>query len=187
MGDTMTTVDADPFGAIEVDLSRRDERVELNQIYDQALERERSQRRKGFAEFVDRDAETTMGMDEKDVGEIDLVPSYEYDRGYNNGETDLASYHTHDPYSPSDKSDLDEDEKARLASDFPPSSTAHFGPAPEGRVMRRHKQQKAKKVVELTEGNLVIDLKIPTRLEGFLPTWCRGRMGEQGEEVLSTR
>ena len=79
--------------------------------------------------------------------------------------------------------DEDEDEK----SEFPPSSTAHFGPAPQGRVIRRHLQKKAKKVVELTEGNLVIDLKIPTKLEGFLPAATRGRMGEDGDEVLYTR
>jgi chitin synthase len=58
-----------------------------------------------------------------------------------------------------------------------PAPTQHFGLPPEGRVTRRHK---TKKRVPLTAGNLVIDLKIPTRLESFLPT--------KGEpEMMSTR
>jgi hypothetical protein len=130
---------------------------------------------------------------------------------------DLVSYHTKDPrssvYAPfdhadekdgldigdykhtdgpndlryQDETDDDDDDDIDEKSKFPPSSTAHFGPAPQGRVMRRHLQKKAKKVVELTEGNLVIDLKIPTKLEGFLPAATRGRMGEDGDEVLYTR
>ncbi|CAE6435399.1 unnamed protein product [Rhizoctonia solani] len=56
-----------------------------------------------------------------------------------------------------------------------PSDTQHFGPAPEGRMMRRHK---TKKRVPLTEGNLVIDLPIPDRL--VLPK--RGT-----EEMMTTR
>jgi len=40
-------------------------------------------------------------------------------------------------------------------------TTLHFGPAPTGRVVRRHK---TKKRVQLTNGNLVVDLKVPPRL-----------------------
>ncbi len=55
--------------------------------------------------------------------------------------------------------------------------TQHFGLPPEGRVTRRHK---TKKRVVLTAGNLVLDLKIPTRLESFLPV--------KGEpEMMKTR
>ena len=130
---------------------------------------------------------------------------------------DLVSYHTKDPrsslYGPYDQvdekagldigdyqhhddgdddggktygSNEDDDDDLDDEKHHPPS-TAHFGPAPIGRVVRRHLQKKAKKVVELTEGNLVIDLKIPTKLEGFLPAATRGRMGEDGDEVLFTR
>ena len=129
---------------------------------------------------------------------------------------DLVSYHTKDPrsslYGPYDQvdekagldigdyqhhddddgdaktygSNEDDDDDMDDEKHHPPS-TAHFGPAPVGRIVRRHLQKKAKKVVELTEGNLVIDLKIPTKLEGFLPAATRGRMGEDGDEVLFTR
>ncbi|CAE7226150.1 unnamed protein product [Rhizoctonia solani] len=56
-----------------------------------------------------------------------------------------------------------------------PSDTQHFGPAPEGRMARRHK---TKKRVPLTAGNLVLELPIPDRL--VLPK--RGT-----EEMMTTR
>jgi chitin synthase len=42
-----------------------------------------------------------------------------------------------------------------------PLDTQHFGPAPSGRVLRRHK---TKKRVLLTNGNLVMNLEVPPRL-----------------------
>ncbi|KAF8894117.1 chitin synthase-domain-containing protein [Infundibulicybe gibba] len=42
-----------------------------------------------------------------------------------------------------------------------PLETRHFGPAPSGRVLRRHK---TKKRVPLTNGNLVVDLNVPPKL-----------------------
>ncbi|KAF9010650.1 glycosyltransferase family 2 protein [Cyathus striatus] len=39
--------------------------------------------------------------------------------------------------------------------------TQHFGPAPQGRIVRRHK---TKKRVQLTNGNLVVDLDVPPKL-----------------------
>jgi chitin synthase len=42
-----------------------------------------------------------------------------------------------------------------------PLDTQHFGPAPSGRVIRRHK---TKKRVPLTNGNLVVNLDVPPRL-----------------------
>ncbi|KAI0312347.1 glycosyltransferase family 2 protein [Amylostereum chailletii] len=54
-------------------------------------------------------------------------------------------------------------------------ATLHFGPAPTGRILRRHK---TKKRVQLTNGNLVIDLPVPPKL--VLP-----RLG--GFEVMKTR
>ena len=56
-----------------------------------------------------------------------------------------------------------------------PLETQHFGPAPSGRVARRHK---AKKRVQLTNGNFVLDLDVPPRL--ILP-----RRGEP--ETMKTR
>lgn len=42
-----------------------------------------------------------------------------------------------------------------------PVATLHFGPAPPGRIVRRHK---SKKRVHLTNGHLVIPLEVPPRL-----------------------
>ena len=56
-----------------------------------------------------------------------------------------------------------------------PLPTRHFGPAPVGRVLRRHK---TKKRVQLTNGNLVLDLSVPPKL--VLP-----RKGEP--ETMKTR
>lgn len=56
-----------------------------------------------------------------------------------------------------------------------PVETRHFGPAPTGRVLRRHK---SKKRVQLTNGNLVVDLNVPPKL--VLP-----RRGEP--ETMQTR
>lgn len=61
-------------------------------------------------------------------------------------------------------------EKAGAASVFTQSTstsvvphieTRHFGPAPTGRVLRRHK---TKKRVSLTNGNLVVDIPVPPNL-----------------------
>lgn len=42
-----------------------------------------------------------------------------------------------------------------------PVETRHFGPAPTGRILRRHK---TKKRVSLTNGNLVVDIPVPPNL-----------------------
>lgn len=62
-------------------------------------------------------------------------------------------------------------------SDFPktPTDTHHYGPAPVGRVTRRHKQ---KKHIQLTNGNLVVNLPIPSKL--ILPL-------RREEEMMHTR
>lgn len=61
--------------------------------------------------------------------------------------------------------------------DYPdtPITTQHFGPAPVGRVARRIDQ---KKRVQLTNGNLVIDLNVPTKL--VLPL-------RRADEMMKTR
>ncbi|KAF8160662.1 chitin synthase-domain-containing protein [Crassisporium funariophilum] len=56
-----------------------------------------------------------------------------------------------------------------------PLETRHFGPAPTGRVLRRHK---TKRRVQLTNGNLVVELDVPPKL--VLP-----RRGEP--ETMQTR
>lgn len=56
-----------------------------------------------------------------------------------------------------------------------PAETRHYGPAPTGRVTRRHQ---TKKRVQLTNGNLVVDLNVPPKL--ILP-----RRGEP--ETMKTR
>ncbi|KAF8902893.1 chitin synthase-domain-containing protein [Gymnopilus junonius] len=56
-----------------------------------------------------------------------------------------------------------------------PLETRHFGPAPTGRIHRRHK---TKRRVQLTNGNLVVDLDVPPKL--ILP-----RRGEP--ETMKTR
>ncbi|KAF3921708.1 hypothetical protein ABW21_db0205314 [Orbilia brochopaga] len=46
----------------------------------------------------------------------------------------------------------------------------HYGPAPDGATERRHrKAQKSKKQVRLTNGELILDCKIPSILYSFLP------------------
>ncbi|PPQ93816.1 hypothetical protein CVT25_013526 [Psilocybe cyanescens] len=53
--------------------------------------------------------------------------------------------------------------------------TRHFGPAPVGRILRRHK---TKRRVQLTNGNLVVDLDVPPKL----------RLPRRGEpETMKTR
>jgi chitin synthase len=42
-----------------------------------------------------------------------------------------------------------------------PVETRHFGPAPTGRIHRRHK---SKKRVQLTNGNLVVDISVPPNM-----------------------
>jgi hypothetical protein len=48
-----------------------------------------------------------------------------------------------------------------LDPDSPIEETRHFGPAPVGRAVRRHK---TKKRVQLKNGNLVVDLDVPPKL-----------------------
>lgn len=42
-----------------------------------------------------------------------------------------------------------------------PEETRHYGPAPSGRILRRHK---TKKRVQLTNGNLVVDISVPPKM-----------------------
>lgn len=65
-----------------------------------------------------------------------------------------------------------------------PLPTRHFGPAPIGRVQRRHK--KVKKGIRLTNGNLVVDLNVPPKLVKVLPV-VGGVRYEEKSEMTKTR
>lgn len=85
--------------------------------------------------------------------------------------------HTYDPEKPPLPQDgdsdyltyghpsLHENDKKTPASVFSepetPMETRHFGPAPSGRVLRR---RKSKKRVQLTNGNLIVDVNVPPKL-----------------------
>ncbi|CDO75678.1 Glycosyltransferase Family 2 protein [Trametes cinnabarina] len=76
---------------------------------------------------------------------------------------------------PADVEKLSLTNSASLTEPDTPVMTRHFGPAPAGRILRRHK---TKKRVQLTNGNLVLDLAVPPKL--VLP-----RKGEP--ETMKTR
>ncbi|KZT10722.1 glycosyltransferase family 2 protein [Laetiporus sulphureus 93-53] len=72
-------------------------------------------------------------------------------------------------YSETGEGAYDDPEKETLSGESmqhtdpetPAVSTRHFGPVPAGRILRRHK---TKKTVQLTNGNLVVDLEVPPKL-----------------------
>ncbi|KAI9060296.1 glycosyltransferase family 2 protein [Trametes sanguinea] len=76
---------------------------------------------------------------------------------------------------PADAEKVSLTNSASLTEPETPVMTRHFGPAPTGRILRRHK---TKKRVQLTNGNLVLDLAVPPKL--VLP-----RKGEP--ETMKTR
>ncbi|KAJ3975763.1 glycosyltransferase family 2 protein [Lentinula raphanica] len=98
--------------------------------------------------------------------------SYHYTGGLQDPEK-AYSYDNHSPYG----SQYAYDSSALPTPTEPitPVETRHFGPAPSGRVTRRHNM---KKRVQLTRGNLVLELPVPPNL--VLP-----RMGEP--EMMQTR
>jgi hypothetical protein len=69
---------------------------------------------------------------------------------------------------------------AKAAWPVSPLPTRHFGPAPAGRVHRRHRMMKLK-TVALTNGNIVVDLECPPKLIKVLPTIGGVQHGEYGE------
>lgn len=86
---------------------------------------------------------------------------YEDEKTTNNDEYDISQYAD----VPGTEEYYDDGEKTPDASvgyqePETPVETRHFGPAPVGRVRRRLK----KKRVQLTNGNLVVDLNVPPKL-----------------------
>ena len=111
----------------------------------------------------DDDEDTKEGRDEdtKDGGDDDD----------DDDDDDDGEYATEDDtseklkYIPKPKkwisySDLPTDVASADPLDPAVSTTQHFGPAPMGRTHRRHKKRR----VQLTNGNLVIDLPVPPKL-----------------------
>jgi chitin synthase len=93
------------------------------------------------------------------------------DNGEREGEEDDDEYETEDDisekpkYMPKPKkwinfSGLSPDTTSADPVDPVPQTTQHFGPAPTGRIHRRHKKRR----VQLTNGNLRIDLPVPSKL-----------------------
>ncbi|CAK7264655.1 Chitin synthase, class 2 [Sporothrix epigloea] len=68
------------------------------------------------------------------------------------------------------KNELDDDAESDLVSSSD-SKIEHYGPAPEGRQERRgvREPHMSKKAVQLIDGKLVLECKIPTILFSFLP------------------
>ncbi len=124
---------------------------------------------------TDEDADDKTGM-----YEFDLSEKVDY-----NDDDNLNHRHDHSPqdtlFETQQFPDQDNDD-GEYGGTLRDSATQHFGPAPVGRVVRRHKQlnRKNKKVALSEGGNLVLDLKIPTKLESFLPV-----KGE--EEMMYTK
>ena len=109
-------------------------------------------------EYEEDDEDTKEGEDEETKdGQEEEDDDYEYEM-----EEDISEKPKHMPkpkgwinYSglPADTTPADSVEP------FPPP-TQHFGPAPTGRIHRRHKKRR----VQLTNGNLIIDLPVPSKL-----------------------
>ena len=83
-------------------------------------------------------------------------------------EKNASSYDLGDSRNHYMSTHAEEDEEKALKEKVPstidvetPVTTQHFGPAPIGRVTRRHK---LKKTVQLTKGNLVVELDVPSKL-----------------------
>ena len=98
----------------------------------------------------DDDEDTTGGRDTRDGGEE---------------EGDEEEYETEDDISEKPKkwinySGLPTDTTPADPVELTVPTTQHFGPVPTGRTHRRHKKRR----VQLTNGNLVIDLPVPPKL-----------------------
>lgn len=93
------------------------------------------------------------------------------DEDREDGEEDDEEYETEEDISEKPKhipkpkkwisySGLTTDTTPTDPAEFIPPTTQHFGPAPTGRIHRRHKKRR----VQLTNGNLIIDLPVPPKL-----------------------
>ncbi|TDL25938.1 hypothetical protein BD410DRAFT_764173 [Rickenella mellea] len=129
--------------------------------------------RQAFGQARSRSA-TPAGDDDYHVGNntMDLIRDFGYDQPIDEKAVDVTDARAQ--YLHVSAGDLSE-KSPGLEYPETPVETRHFGPAPTGRVVRRHK---TKKRVQLTNGNLVVDINVPTKL-------VLGRRGE--DEMLKTR
>ena len=119
-----------------------------------------------------RSRSPTPGMDDEDyhivglddvhpgIEETPLYPQYDYN-GYLKEK--YAESFGQDTFY-----DCDDEEKTPISTlshldpdPDVPIETRHFGPAPVGRIHRRHKSTKR---VQLTNGNLVVDINVPPKM-----------------------
>ncbi|KAE8212026.1 hypothetical protein CF327_g4281 [Tilletia walkeri] len=100
----------------------------------------------------------------------------EHDGASSSGSSTYRMRNTYGYKSP--YAEVDTEEGTAAAESMHGYDTQHFGPAPaQGAQLRRHK---TKKNVALTQGNLVLDCPVPTKLQSFL-----SRRGE--DEFLTMR
>ena len=119
---------------------------------------------------VPRSRSPTPGMDDEDyhiVGSDEVYPRMEetppypqYDHNeYLNEKYDAFGQ---DPFYDDDGEKTPVSTLSHLDPDPDvPIATRHFGPAPTGRIHRRHKSTKR---VQLTNGNLVVDINVPPKM-----------------------
>lgn len=105
----------------------------------------------------DDDEDTGAGGDDDTKGEGEAEEEDEYET-----EDDISEK---PKYMPKPKkwinfSGLSPDATSADRADLVPQTTQHFGPAPTGRIHRRHKKRR----VQLTNGKLIIDLPVPPKL-----------------------
>ena len=110
-----------------------------------------------YEEDDDADTKEDGDDDTKDDGEEDGDDDEEYET-----EDDISEK---PKYAPKPKkwinySDLPTDTTSADPAEPAVPTTQHFGPAPMGRIHRRHKKRR----VQLTNGKLVIDLPVPPKL-----------------------
>lgn len=88
------------------------------------------------------------------------VPAYpQYDQGGFLNEKYADAFGQDEHFDDGEKTPIST--LSHLEPDTPVEETRHFGPAPAGRIHRRHK---SKKRVQLTNGNLVVDINVPPKL-----------------------
>ena len=130
----------------------------------------RSVRQPQYAEVAEDDDED----DDEEYEEDDVEDIKEGEDGYTNPEEEEEEddeFETEDDISEKQKyipkpkgwvnySGLPVDTAKPDSADPVLETTQHFGPAPTGRIHRRHKKRR----VHLTNGNLVIDLPVPSKL-----------------------
>jgi len=104
---------------------------------------------------------------------IPLADDHDHDKDHDRDhddvfgpESDVSDSRVHDDYGMHSQETLSED-----YTDLPGDGSDHYGPAPEGKHERRGVREPlmSRKEVQLINGELVLECKIPTILYSFLP------------------